>query len=73
MKEYTITMNFLVEADDADYEKVSEFAEQLSENIMNYDKLIYKDDIEVVGITVHEVENHNPDDDNLYLNDDEDE
>lgn len=72
MKEYTITMNFSVESEEADYEKISEFAEQLSESIMNDDNLIYGDDIEIVDITVHEVENHNQDEENMYF-DNEDE
>lgn len=72
MKEYTITMNFLVEADDdSDYEKISEFSEQLSENIMSEDKLIYGDGIEIVTVQIHEVEDHNNYEDNIYLDSDD--
>jgi hypothetical protein len=74
MKEYTITMNFMIEAEDADYEKINEFAEQLSENIMSDDRLVCNNDIEIVGITVSEIEGDDyEDEDNLYLGHDDDE
>lgn len=62
MKEYTITMHFMIESKDADYDVINEFAEQLSENIMNDDKLIYGNDIEIVGVAVNDVEIDNFDD-----------
>lgn len=72
MKEYTITMKFQVESDESDYEQISEYAEQLCEDIMNDDKLVYQNDIEIVGISIDDVEdNSSYDEDNLYLDDDE--
>jgi hypothetical protein len=71
MKEYTIKMSFSIEAETADYEKVSEFAEKLSESIMNDDDLISSGDIEVIDISVEEVEDHN-DDGEDYLDDEDD-
>mgnify|MGYP001768056736 CR=1 FL=1 len=72
MKEYTITMNFLVEAEDADYEKINEFAEQLSENIMSDDKLIFNNDIEIIDITIGEVVGDDyEEEDNIFLEDDD--
>ena len=72
MKEYTITMNFMIESEEADYEKISEFAEQLTETIMNDDKIIYGNDIEITGVSIEEIENHNPEDEeNMYMEDDE--
>lgn len=71
MKEYTITMNFMIESEKADYEKISEFAEQLSETIMNNDKIVYGNDIEIIGVSIEEIENHNPDEENIYMDDDE--
>jgi hypothetical protein len=72
MKEYTIMMKFSVETEnDIDYEKVSEFAEQLTENIMGDDKLVYGDGIEIVGVQIDEVENLNYEEDDIYLNEED--
>ncbi len=72
MKEYTITMNFIIEADnESDYERISEFAEQLSENIMDDNKLIFSDGIEIVGVQIQDVEDNNFDE-NDYLNEEDD-
>ena len=72
MKEYTITMNFIIEADnESDYERISEFAEQLSENIMDDNKLIFSDGIEIVGVQIQNVEDNNFDE-NDYLNEEDD-
>jgi hypothetical protein len=69
MKEYTITLNFLVEAEDADFEKINEFAEQLSESIMGDDKLVFNNDIEIIDVTIVEVAGENYEDN--YDDDDE--
>lgn len=62
MREYTITMSFSVQSDDSDYEKISDFANELSENIM----IDYTDDdIEITEIVIKEII-----DDNDYLDDD---
>lgn len=58
MREYKITMTFSIEAEDADYEKISEFAEDLSDKFMNDEKL-NKDDIEILDVSVHNVEDLN--------------
>jgi hypothetical protein len=71
MKEYTITMSFSIEAESADYEKVKEFAEKLSESIMNDDDLVSSGDIEISNIEILEVEDHNYDDDD-YLDEEDD-
>lgn len=70
MKEYTITLSFSIEAGEADYERISEFAEELVENIMNTDDLIYNDDIEIVEASVEDVEDNNEEiDDDDYPDD----
>jgi len=71
MKEYIITMNFSVEAEEAEFEEISEFAEQLLENIMSDDKLIYKNDIEIVGITIDNIDDLNYEKNESYLEDEE--
>ena len=68
MKEYSITLKFSLESKKADYEDVSEFAEKLTEKIMNTDSLVFSDGIEITEITVDEVE-----DNNSYLDLDEEE
>ena len=72
MKEYTITLSFTVESEEADYERVSEFAEKLSENIMDYEMLIYDDDIEVTSIEVTDIENISGNSDDEYFEGDDD-
>lgn len=68
MKEYSITLKFSLESKKADYEDVSEFAEKLTEKIMNDDSLVFSDGIEITEVTVNEVE-----DNNSYLDLDEEE
>ena len=68
MKEYSITLKFSLESKKADYEDVSEFAEKLTEKIMNDDSLVFSDGIEITEITVNDV-----DDNNSYLDLDEEE
>jgi hypothetical protein len=68
MKEYSITLKFSLESKKADYEDVSEFAEKLTEKIMNNDSLVFGDGIEITEITVNEVEDNND-----YLDLDEEE
>jgi hypothetical protein len=69
-------LKFSIESKKADYEDVSEFAEKLTEKIMNDDSLIYNNGIEVVEITVNEVEDNNDyldlDDEEDFLEEDED-
>ena len=76
MKEYSITLKFSLESKKADYEDVSEFAEKLTEKIMNDDSLIFSDGIEITEITVNEVEDNNSyldlEEEEEYLDEDED-
>lgn len=76
MKEYSITLKFSIESKKADYEDVSEFAEKLTEKIMNDDSLVFSDGIEITEITVNEVEDNNSyldlDEEEEYLDEDED-
>jgi hypothetical protein len=66
-------MTFSVEAEKSSFEKVSEFAEELTDKIMADESLIYKNDIEVIEVSVVEVEDHNDydGDDEDYLDDEE--
>ena len=75
MKEYSITLKFSLESKKADYEDVSEFAEKLTEKIMNTDSLVFSDGIEITEITVNEVEDNNDYldlDEEEFLDEDED-
>ena len=75
MKEYAIILKFSLESKKADYEDISEFAEKLTEKIMNDDSLIFSDGIEITEITVHEVEDNNDYldlDEEEFLDEDED-
>lgn len=76
MKEYDITLKFSLESKKADYEDVSEFAEKLTEKIMNDDSLVFSDGIEITEITVNEVEDNNSyldlDEEEDYLDEEED-
>jgi len=75
MKEYSITLKFSLESKKADYEDVSEFAEKLTEKIMNTDSLVFSDGIEITEITVDEVEDNNDYldlDEEEFLDEDED-
>ena len=70
MKEYKVTMTFSIEARKADYEKISDYAERLSNLIIS--KLNDDNDIDIVEASVDEIEDHNDYDDGDYLNEDED-
>lgn len=78
MKEYTITINFSIEANKANYDKICEFAEELTNKIMDDDTLTYHNGIEIVEANVEGVEDHNDYDydeekDDIEYFDDEDE
>ena len=79
MKEYTITMSFQVEADKSKLEKITQFADDLTQKILEDNDLVYHNDIKVVDIVVEDIQDHNDDydddddDDNTdYLMDDDD-
>lgn len=70
MKEYKITMTFSIQSENSDYEKISDFATELSENIMSE---YTTDDIEIVDVSIDDIEDNNDYLDDDYLdNDDED-
>lgn len=77
MKEYTITMSFSVEAEKSKLEKIQQFADELTQKILEDSELAYSDDIEIVEINVDDIKDHNDydyeDDDDDYNYDDEDE
>jgi hypothetical protein len=52
-------MSFIIESQNADYERISEFAEDLTEKIMEDDNLIYGHDVEIVGVSVEEIIDEN--------------
>ena len=68
MKEYKITMTFSIQSEDSDYEKISDFATELSENIMTD---YTTDDIEIVEVNVDEIEDNNDYLDDDYLDEDD--
>lgn len=68
MKEYTITMSFSVEAEKSKLEKIQQFADELTQKILDDSDLAYSDDIEIVDITIDDIQDHND-----YDYDDEDE
>lgn len=70
MREYTITMTFSVQSEDSDYEKISDFATELSENIMSD---YTDDDIEIIEVTIDEIVDNNDYLDNDYLGEDDEE
>ena len=75
MQEYTIAMSFSVETANSNYNKIKEFAEDLSNKIMDDDSLTYHNGIEIVEAIVENVEDHNDYDgdedyDNNYDDDD---
>jgi len=74
MKQYTITMKFRVEAEKANLNKITEYADELSENIMGDNKLVYNDDIEIIDVVIDDIENNidDFDDDDVYEEDYED-
>ena len=71
-KEYKIQFTFSIESEDADYERVEQYAQELSESLMQDSTLSY-DDMEIVEIIVSEIEDLNDYDDfiNSDKNDDE--
>ena len=73
MKQYTITMKFRVEAEKATNNKIANYADELSERIMNDTTLVYNDDIEIIEVLVDDIENNIDDfDDDDYFEEDED-
>jgi hypothetical protein len=57
MKEYNIKINLVVEVEDSDYSRVDQYAQELADAIMQDDNLTYDEDIQLVEVTVDDVEN----------------
>ena len=66
MKEYTIKLTLIIESQDADYEKISEFAEKLSDSIVDNDELLDEEGVEIIS-TSFDIVDHSD-----YSKDDED-
>lgn len=77
MKEYTITMSFSIEAEKSKLEKIQQFAEELTQKILDDSDLAYSNDIEIVDISIDDIQDHNDydydDEDDDYSDFDEDE
>lgn len=77
MKEYTITMSLSVEAEKSKLEKIQQFAEELTQKILEDSELTYSGDIEIVEINIDDIQDHNDydyeDEDDYNYDDDEDE
>lgn len=72
MKEYNIKINFVVEAQDSDYDRVEQYAQELADAIMQDVDITYDEDIEVIEISVDNVQNlSNYDVDSNFVNDDD--
>lgn len=56
MKEYTITMTFSIEAVKAGVDKVTQFAEDLSQKMLNDN---YPNEIDIVDVSIDDVVDHN--------------
>jgi len=72
IKEYKIQMTLSIESEEADYERVEQFAQELAESLIQDNPVSY-DDIDIVETVVTEVQDLNDDEDftNLDKNGDE--
>ena len=68
-KEYQITMTFTVKSNTADLDTVSEYADQLIEDIQDNNELNFRDGIKITEIIIDNVEDNSYDD---LQNDEED-
>lgn len=59
MKEYIINLSIVVEAEESDFERVSDYAEKLSENLLQDENFAYDGDIKILEVNVNQVENMN--------------
>lgn len=59
MKEYIINLSVVVEAEESDFERVSDYAEKLSENLLQDENFAYDGDIKILEVNVNQVENMN--------------
>jgi len=70
MKEYTITLSLTVHSTKANYEKIAEFADELTETLMNDYSTNMIDIVEASIIEVDDLNDYDKDDD--YLEEDDD-
>ena len=72
IKEYKIQMTLSIESEEADYERVEQFAQELAESLIQDNPVSY-DDIDIIETVVTEVQDLNDDEDftNLDKNGDE--
>ena len=55
MKEYSIKINLIVETEESDYERVTLYAQELADNLLQ-DENIFFDDIIILETNVEEVQ-----------------
>lgn len=56
MKEYTININVVVEAEESDYERVTEYAQDLADNLIQDEDFAYDGDIKILEVQVNDVQ-----------------
>lgn len=69
IKEYKIQLTFSIESEEADYERVEQFAQELAESLIQDNPVPY-DDIEIVEAVVTDVNDLNDYDDFTSLDKD---
>lgn len=72
MKEYNIKINISVEAQDADYDRIEQYAQEVAEAILQDENLTYDEDIMVLEVSVDDVQNLNGYDIEANFDDDDD-
>lgn len=73
MREYTINISIVVEAEESDFERVSEYAQDLVDNLIQDEDFAYDGDIKILEANVDQVQDLNVyDSDFTEYNSDED-
>ena len=73
MKEYMINASIVVEAEESDFERVSEYAQKLADNLIQDEEFAYDGDIKILEVNVDKIEDLNTyDSDNIQYDNDED-
>ena len=73
MREYTINISIVVEAEESDFERVSEYAQDLVDNLIQDEDFAYDGDIKILEANVDQVQDLNVyDPDYTDYNSDED-
>jgi hypothetical protein len=73
MKEYNIKLNLVIEAQDSDYDRVVEYAQEVADALLQDDNITYDEDIEVIEISVDDIHNLSGYQDEDFEETDEDE